>query len=71
MYSIPTIYKMYMPSLTVTVNGCSIKVPSDGKARLIHNIYIAQIERYLRHLDAKIDAMENKRPDIREDIQHM
>lgn len=71
MYSIPTIYKMYMPSLTVTVNGCSIKVPADGKARLIHNDYIAQIERYLRHLDAKIDAMENKRPDIREESQHM
>lgn len=71
MYSIPTIYKMYMPSLTITVNGCSIKVPSDGKPRLIHNIYIGQIERYLRHLDAKIDAMENNRPDIREESQHM
>lgn len=71
MYSIPTIYKMYMPSLTITVNGCSIKVPADGKARLIHDIYISQIEKYLRHLDKKIDAMENNRPDIREDRQHM
>ena len=71
MYSIPTIYKMYMPSLTVTVNGCSIKVPADGKARLIHNAYIAQIEKYLRHLDQKIDAMENNKPDIQEDRQHM
>ena len=71
MYSIPTIYKMYMPSLTVTVNGCSIKVPADGKSRLIHNAYIAQIEKYLRHLDQKIDAMENNKPDIQEDRQHM
>lgn len=69
MYAIPTIYKMYMPSLTVTVNGCSIKVPADGKARLIHNLYITQIEKYLRHLDAKIDAMENHRPDIQEERQ--
>lgn len=71
MYSVPSIYKMYMPSLTVTINGCSIKVPADGKARLIHNAYIAQIEKYLRHLDQKIEAMENKRPDIREERQHM
>ena len=71
MYSIPTIYKMYMPSLTVTVNGCSIKVPADGKSRLIHDIYISQIEKYLRHLDKKIDAMENNKPDIQEDRQHM
>ena len=71
MYSVPSIYKMYMPSLTVTINGCSIKVPADGRSRLIHNAYIAQIEKYLRHLDQKIEAMENKRPDIREERQHM
>lgn len=57
MYAIPTIYKEYQPSFTVSINGCTIKVPADGQQRLIHNRYIDIIERRLRHLDKKIEAM--------------
>lgn len=57
MYAIPKIYAEYQPSFTVSINGCTIKVPADGKARLIHNRYIDIIEQRLRHLDYKISNM--------------
>lgn len=66
MYSIPLIYKEYQPSFTVSINGCTIKVPADGQPRLLHNRYIDIIEQRLRHLDQKINAMNNSGRDIRE-----
>lgn len=62
MYAIPKIYKEYQPSFTVSINGCTIHVPSDGVPRLIHNRYIDIIEQRLRHIDEKISAMQS--PDI-------
>ena len=66
LYSIPLIYKEYQPSITVSINGCTIKVPADGVPRLIHNRYIDIIEQRLRHLDQKINDMNNSGRDIRE-----
>ena len=66
MYSIPLIYKEYQPSFTVSINGCTIKVPADGQPRLIHNRYIDIIEQRLRYLDQKINSMNNSGRDIRE-----
>ena len=57
MYAIPKIYAEYQPSFTVSINGCTIKVPADGVPRLVHNRYIDIIEQRLRHLDDKISNM--------------
>lgn len=64
MYAVPKIYKEYQPSFVVSINGCTIKVPADGQARLIHNRYIDIIEQRLRRLDDKIENMN--KVDIRE-----
>ena len=59
MYAVPKIYAEYQPSFTVSINGCTIKVPADGQPRLIHNRYIDIIEQRLRHLDNKISNMNS------------
>ena len=33
--TIPTVYKQFRPSLTVSINGCTIKIPADGKSRKV------------------------------------
>lgn len=61
MYAIPKIYREYIPKLVVTINGCTISVPCDGRPRLIHNDYVNMIEIRLRKLDEDIDAMGSNR----------
>jgi hypothetical protein len=55
--SIPTIYKQFQPSFTVSINGCTIKVPCDGKTYKIHKVYANEIYRRLRHIDEKVQSM--------------
>lgn len=64
LYAIPKIYKEYQPSFTVSINGCTIKVPADGVPRKIHNRYIDIIEQRLRHLDEKIESMQSGQANI-------
>lgn len=54
---IPKLYAEYQPSFTVCINGCSIKLPADGKPRQVHKAYAAIVMKRLAHLDQKIEAM--------------
>lgn len=65
MYAIPAIYHEYQPTVTVSLNGCTVSRKADGQAKLTHNIYIDMIEKRLRHLDKNINAMRGL-PDIAE-----
>ena len=67
MISVPRIYAEYQPSFVISINGCTIKVPADGKPRLLHNDYAIILNRRMRALDNKIAFMRNNpNGDIRE-----
>lgn len=61
--SIPRLYAEYQPSFTVCINGCSIKLPADGKPRRVHKSYAAIVLKRLEHLDRKIEAMNESLKD--------
>lgn len=54
--SIPLLYKQYVPSMTVSINGCTIKLEA-GKQYRVHKLYAVEIEKRLRHIDKKVDKM--------------
>jgi cell division septum initiation protein DivIVA len=54
---IPTIYKQFVPSMVVSINGCTVKIPADGKVRKVHKVYASEIENRLRQYDKKIQGM--------------
>lgn len=64
---IPRVYAEYQPSFVVSINGCTIKIPADGKPRLVHSDYAVILRRRMRKLDEKIAHMRsNPNGDIRE-----
>lgn len=56
-YRIPQIYEQYVNSVTVAINGQSIKIPADGVTRRIPKRFVPIIEQYLANVDAKVSAM--------------
>lgn len=54
---IPQIYAQFEPSMTVSINGCTIKIPADGVTRKVHKVYAAEILSRLRYTDKKIQEM--------------
>lgn len=54
---IPKIYFEYQPSFTVAINGCTIKIPADGKPYTIHSSFAAIIKNRMKRLDDKIAEM--------------
>lgn len=57
--SVPSIYKQYQPSFVISINGCTIKIPSDGVTRYIHKDFAIVLNRRLRALDRKIEFMRS------------
>lgn len=54
---VPRIYAEYQPSFVVSINGCTIKVPADGKPRVVHKDYAVILRRRINALDKKINFM--------------
>lgn len=57
--SIPAIYKNYMPSITLSINGVTVKIPADGKIYKVHRLFADMLNVRLKRLDEKIDQLRN------------
>lgn len=57
-YAIPQVYQQYVPSVVVSVNGQTIKIPADGIKRQIPIRYIPIIEMYIDNIDKKVATMQ-------------
>lgn len=57
-FSIPQIYQQYVPTITASINGQTIKIPADGVKRAIPKSYIPIIQQYLENVDNKVAAMQ-------------
>lgn len=53
---IPLVYKQFVPSMTVSINGCTIKLVA-GKTYKVHQLYADEINKRLRHIDKKVERM--------------
>jgi ABC-type Zn2+ transport system substrate-binding protein/surface adhesin len=61
---VPEIYRKYQPSFTVSINGCTVNIPANGKPYKVHNDFAVLLHNRMARLSAKIDRMHN--PDIGE-----
>lgn len=52
--SIPEMYKKWQPSFTVSINGCTVNIPADGKQYTVHNDFAILIMRRMKRLSYKI-----------------
>lgn len=53
--SVPTIYKQYRPSFTLSRNGVTVKIPADGRTYKIHPTFATMLTQRLKRLDEKIE----------------
>lgn len=61
---IPEIYKKYQPSFTVSINGCTVNIPANGKPYKVHNDFAVILHKRMARLSANVERMNN--PDIGE-----
>lgn len=52
--TIPEMYKKWQPSFTVSINGCTVNIPADGKPYLVHNDFAVLIMKRMRRLSYKV-----------------
>lgn len=62
--SIPEIFKKYQPKFTVSINGCTVTIPADGKQYKVHNDFAILLQRRMDRLSQNISRMSS--PDITE-----
>lgn len=61
---IPEIFKKYQPKFTVSINGCTVTIPADGKQYKVHNDFAILLNRRMTRLSNNIARMS--KPDITE-----
>lgn len=61
---IPEIFKKYQPKFTVSINGCTVTIPADGKQYKVHNDFAILLNRRMTRLSQNISRMSS--PDITE-----
>lgn len=51
---VPSIYRSYQPSFTLSKNGVTVKIPANGRPYKVHRLFADMLNVRLKRLDEKI-----------------